>query len=108
MLNVLQKDVELRSELRHALDFLIDEHENVEMPSQSNEKSIVGYVEVGESRISKSTLDSQLNGNPTLSKDRLTRSKAGILYTKPTLHFVVNHVTMLNLSCDCGVYFLTH
>ena len=48
--------MELQSELRHALDVLIDEHENVEMPPQSNVKSIVTYVEVGESRIPKSTL----------------------------------------------------
>ena len=41
--------MELQSELQHALDVLIDEHENVEMP-QSNVKSIVAYVEVGESR----------------------------------------------------------
>jgi hypothetical protein len=59
--------VKLQSELRNALDVMIDEHENVEMPSQSYVKSIVGYVEVGESRISKNTLVSQLNGNPTLS-----------------------------------------
>ena len=98
--------MELQSELRHALDVLIDEHENVEMPSQSNVKSIVAYVEVGESRIFKSTLVSQLNGNPTLSKDRLTRIKASILYMKPKLLTAANHDTMLNLGCDCGVCFL--
>ena len=68
--------MELQSELRHALDVLINEHEKVEMPSQSNVKSIVAYVEVGrevgESRIFKSTFVSQMNGNPTLSKDQLT------------------------------------
>ena len=37
-------------------DVLIDEQENVKMPSQSNVKSIVAYVEVGESRIFKNTL----------------------------------------------------
>ena len=39
----LHEDVELQSELRHALDVLIDEHENVGMPNQSNVKSIVVY-----------------------------------------------------------------
>jgi hypothetical protein len=34
-----------------------------------NVKSIVAYVEVGESRYLKSTLVSQLNDTPTLSKD---------------------------------------
>jgi hypothetical protein len=61
--------VELQRELRHALNVPIDEHVNIEMPSQSNVKSIVAYVEVGESKISRSTFASQLNGNPTLSKD---------------------------------------
>ena len=50
--NDLHEDVELQSELRHALDVQIDEHENTKISSQSNVKSIVAYVEVGESRFS--------------------------------------------------------
>ena len=65
--NDLHEDVKLQSELRNALDVMIDEHENVERPSQSDVKSIMGYVEVGESKKFKNTLVSQLNGNPTLS-----------------------------------------
>ena len=60
---------ELQIELQHASDVLINEHENVEMPSQPNVKSIMAYVEVGESKIFKSTLVNLLNGNKTLSKD---------------------------------------
>ena len=56
--------MELPSELWHDLDVLYDEHENVEMPSQPNIKSIVAHVEVGVSRIFKITLVIQLNGNP--------------------------------------------
>ena len=64
---------------------------------------------IGESRIFKSTLVSQLNGNPSLSKDRLTRIKAGILYMKPKLLSVGNHDILLKLGYDCGVCFLnTH
>ena len=63
----------------------MNKHENVEMSSCSNVKSIVIYVEVGEFIILKSTLGSQLNGNPTLSNNRLTRMKASILYIKPKL-----------------------
>ena len=47
------EDVEWQNELRHAFDVLIDEHENVGMPSQSNVKCIVANVEVGESYFSK-------------------------------------------------------
>ena len=46
------------------MDVQIDEHENVEMPFQSNIKSYAAYVEVGESRDFNSTLVIQLNGNP--------------------------------------------
>ena len=65
----LHEDVPLQSELPHAFDVLMDEPKNVEMPYQSDVKSIVAYVEVSESTIFKSTLVSQLNGNPTLSED---------------------------------------
>ena len=41
---------------RHALDVLIDERDNVWMPSQINVKSIMAYVEARESRIFKSTI----------------------------------------------------
>jgi hypothetical protein len=78
--NDLHEDAELRSELRHALDVLLDKHENVQMPSQCNVKSIMTYVEGGGRvgcEIFKSTLVSQLNGNPTLSKDRLIQTKKG-------------------------------
>lgn len=43
----------------------------------------MAYLEVGESGILKSTHDSRLNGNPTLSRDQLTQIKVGILYMKP-------------------------
>ena len=49
-----------------------------------------------------------MNGNPTLSKDRLTRIKAPIMfYMKPKLLTATNQDTMLNLGCDCGVWFLS-
>ena len=65
--------------------------------------NIQSNVKVGESTILKNALISQLNGNPTLSKDRSTRIKAGVLYMKPKLLTTKNHDTMLNLDCDCGV-----
>ena len=46
---IYMQNMELQSELQDASDVLIDEHENVEMPSQPNVKSIGAYVEVGES-----------------------------------------------------------
>ena len=99
--------MELQSELQQALDVMINECENVEMPFQLNVKSIVAYVKVGEYRILRSTLISQLIGNPNLSRDLLTWIKTCIWYVKPKLLTTTNHDTMLNLGCDCGVCFLS-
>ena len=52
------------SELRHEVDAILDE--------TSTSKKITPMVEVDGKQIFKSTLVSHLNGNPTLSKDRLT------------------------------------
>jgi hypothetical protein len=46
VVNDLHEDAELQSELQHALDVLIDKHENVEMPSQSDVRSVVVYLKV--------------------------------------------------------------
>jgi hypothetical protein len=51
MQNLLHENMKLRSELQHASDVLIDEHENIGMPSQPGVKSIVTYVEVGKSNL---------------------------------------------------------
>ena len=63
-------------------------------PSQSNVRFIVVYVEVGESKFVETTLVSQLNGNPTLIKDRLTQIKVVMLYMKPKLLIATTHDTM--------------
>ena len=68
----------------------------------------MAYVEVGESKIFKSTCVSRLNSSPTSSKDQLTRIKAGILYMKPKLAITANHDIVLNLGCDCGVCVFKH
>lgn len=96
--------MDLQNELRHALDVLIVEHENVEMGSSSNVTSIMAYEEVGESRVFQITLVSRLiHGNPILSEDYSIQIKASILHMKPTLMTAGNHDTMLNIGCDCGV-----
>lgn len=60
---------------------------------------IVAYVEVGSSII-LSTLVSQLNGNQTLPKVRLTHIKPGNLYMKPKFLTVANYDTISNLVYD--------
>ena len=64
------------------------------------------YVEFERAKIYKSILVSQLNGNPTLSKDRLTRIKSGIIYSEEKVKTLANHDTsLLKLGCDCAVVF---
>ena len=101
----LHEDLELHRSFNMPWMFYFLNMKNVEMPSQSNVKSDVAYVEVGESRIFKSILVSQLNGNPTLSKNRLSWIKVG-MFINPKLLTVANHGTMLMLGSDCGLCFL--
>ena len=68
----------------------------------------MAFAKVRESIIFKSTRISQLNGNPTLSKDQLILIKVGIFYMKPKLLTTANHDSMLNFGCDCEVFVLTH
>ena len=98
--NDLHEDMEFQSNLWHALGVSVDKRDNVEMPSQSSVKSIVAYVEVWESNIFKVSLVSQLNGNPTLIKDWLTRIKSVIFFIKPKSLSATNHDTILNMGCE--------
>ena len=92
----------LSSKLRHVLDDMLDEYESCQVVS----KSILPYVEFERTKIYKSTLVSQLNGNPTLSKDKLTRIKSGIIYIEEKVKTLANHDTLLKLGCNCAVVFL--
>ena len=55
----------------------------------------MAYVEMGESRVFKSIIISQSNGNPTLSKEQLTQIKVSIFYMKPKLLTAANHDTYI-------------
>lgn len=55
---------------------MVDEHEEIPL-----EHSMVPFIVVDDSKILTSTLVSQLNGKPTLSKNRLTKIKSSMLYT---------------------------
>lgn len=92
-----EEDIMAQSELRHALDSLVDDKE-------STRSEVSSFVEVDGKTICKSTLVSQLNGNPTLSKDRLTRVKSGVIFS---LEKKVNLETRtcLVIGSDCAVLF---
>ena len=79
---------------------MVDEHEESPL-----EHHVVPFVDVDGPKIFKSTLVSHLNGNPTLSKDRLTKIKFGMLYTKleTKISRVGDNVFNFKLGCDCVV-----
>lgn len=70
---------------------------------------IVPVVEFGGCQIFKSTLVSQLNGNPFLSKDRLTRVRNSIYFNNSEDYISAassSNKCLLGLGSDCGVFFL--
>ena len=93
----------LQSELRHVLDSMVDEHEEIPL-----EYFVMPFVVVEGSKIFKSTLASQLNGKPTMSKERLTRIKPSMLHTKPEKKILRagDNDFSLKLEIDCVVAFV--
>ena len=86
---------------------LLSEQEQQVSSSPSSSKILPIVTFQGHS-IYKSTLVSQLNGNPYLSKDRLTRMKNSIYFNNSNDYFAASSSTtsmLLGLGCDVGVYF---
>jgi len=70
---------------------------------------VIPFVEFGGHKIFKSTLVSQLNSNPFLSKDRLTRVRNSIYFNNSDDYITASSSTetmLLVLGMDCGVYFM--
>ena len=63
----MHEDVDLQSE--RALDVMINEYQIIEIPSPSNVKSIMAYVQAEEFRFFKHMLISQVYDNPNLEID---------------------------------------
>ena len=85
---------------------------NLEEPQISNalpSDKVIPYVQYGGHNIYKSTLVSQLNANPFLSKDRLTRVKNSIYFNNFDDYISASSSTdtmLLGLGMDCRVYFM--
>ncbi|MCO5555170.1 hypothetical protein L7F22_008713 [Adiantum nelumboides] len=93
-------DIIALSEIRHEVDGLLDEERD---HIHQNKISLV--VEVDGKTIFKSTLVSQLNGNSTLSKDRLTTVKQGVYFSNNSKSPSASNVNLLGIGSDCAVYF---
>ena len=75
----------------------------------SGTPQVVPLIQFSGHTIYKSTLVSQLNGNPFLSKDRLTRVKNSIFFNNSDDYVTATSSStsmLLGLGSDCGVYFV--
>jgi hypothetical protein len=64
-------------------------------------------MEYQRNKIYKSTLVSQLNANPFLSKDRLRRVKKSLYFNNSDAYLIAtssSSTCLLGLGSDCGVY----
>ena len=72
----VQPLVVVESKTRDIISDVLNRHKD----QVSNPDKVVAYVEFDGNRIFKSTLVGQVNGNPFLSKDRLTRVKKSLYF----------------------------
>ncbi|MCO5581472.1 hypothetical protein L7F22_035357 [Adiantum nelumboides] len=84
------------SEIRHVVDSLLDEHMTV---------SLVVSIDSNKCMF-KSTLVRQLNGNPILSKNRLTRVCQRIYYSKKEKDQATSNDNLFGIGSDCAVFFV--
>jgi len=83
--------------------------EKLQINSAILEEKVIPFVEYNGHKIYKSTLVSQLNANPILSKDRLTRVKNSIYFNNSDDYITTSssiETMLLDLNMDCGVYFM--
>jgi len=86
----------------------IQNDQELQVSSNSEPDKVLPVVTCEGHSIYKSTLVSQVNGNPYLSKDRLTRMKNSIYFNNSDNYLAAASSTtsmLLGLDCDCGMYF---
>jgi hypothetical protein len=98
----------LENEARDAIRSMLDEHER-QLEDIPRPQTVIPYVTYSGNVIYKSTLVSQLNGNPFLSKDRLTRVRNSVYFNNSEDYVSAANLSstcLLGLGCDCVVYFM--
>ena len=97
----------LEEETQHVLLELLSKHK-LQVSNYPPSLKVLHVVTFKGHSIYKSTLVSQLNGNPYLSKDRLTRMKNSIYFNNFDDYLAASSSTtsmLLGLGSDVGVYF---
>lgn len=95
-------------ETRDVLAEMLSTHEN-QVVSELAPLRVIPVVEYGGHQILKSTLVSQLNANPFLSKDRLTRVRNSMHFNNSADYLNAtssSSTCLLGLGSHCGVYFV--
>jgi hypothetical protein len=101
------------SERRDAIADMLNDHEplpSTEGQGSNNKNPISRVVEYVGKFIFKSTLVSELNGNPFLSKDRLTHIRNFIYFNNAEYYLSAassQNSCLMGLGSDCGVFFVT-
>ena len=102
----------VEEECRDAISQMLDSAEPsppVELTSRNPAQKIEPVVHYNGRAIYKSTLVGELNGNPFLSKDRLTRIKNSVYFNNAEDYLAAANSTttaFLGLRTDCGVLFM--
>ena len=102
--NLFDVEIETRDAMTEMLNL-----EEPQVSSALPTDKVIPFVQYGGHNIYKSTLVSQLNANPFLSKDRLTRVKNSIYFNNSDDYINASSSTermLLGLGMDCGVYFM--
>jgi hypothetical protein len=101
------------SEYRDAIVDMLNHHESLpgtKGQGSNSKKPISQVVEYSGKFIFKSTLISELNGNPFLSKDRLTCISNSIYFNNAEDYLGATssqNSCLMGLGSDCGVFFVT-
>jgi hypothetical protein len=105
----------LEDEARHVLRDMLNVHENqVHCPNQRSDEKISPTIEYDGKPgkvMFKSTLVSELNGNPFLSKDRLTQVRNSVYLNNVEEYMLAansKNTCFLGLGSDCAVYFVSN
>jgi hypothetical protein len=98
----------VESETRDIISELLDTHEE-HVRAETVPVKVEAFVEFDGNRIFKSTLNGQLNGNPFLSKDRLTRVKKSLYFNNSEDYLNAagcSNTCFVGIGSDVGVYFV--
>ena len=94
--------------LEVVLNSMLDRHEN-QVADAIHESKVIPHVQFNDATIFKSTLVSQLNGNPFFSKYRLTRVYNSMYFNNSEDYLTTigsSSTCLLGLESDCTIFFV--